>query len=281
MALDEPVGVFIPDGGIESFDGFGEAVVLEIVLDGFFASGEFAADPVLTEVIGGIRRLEAGLDLTLVDDIGREFLIQDLDSNRGIGMRFVDERLDEARDIPEFIAEIAAGDDGIFGEGLVHASGATAENAEAESVGTVFGDHIHRIDDVAFALGHFLAMSVEHKTVKVDFAEGNFAGDIEAHHDHAGDPSKENIGTGFHDVKRVIGVFLTFGPVGTDDGPVAGAEPGVESVFVAIISDAANFDFGEIDAGVEDPFGCFVSFSLAEHWNSNTPRNLAGDVPVF
>lgn len=75
LALNEPVGVFIPDSGIESFDGFGEAIVLKIVFDGFFAGGELAANPVFTKVIGRIRRLLAGLDLALVDDGGGELLV--------------------------------------------------------------------------------------------------------------------------------------------------------------------------------------------------------------
>lgn len=115
-------------------------------------------------------------------------------------MGFVDEGLNEAGDVPEFVAEIAARDNGIFGEGLVHTGGTAAENTEAEGIGAIFGDHIHRVDDVAFTLGHFLAVSVEHETMEIDFAEGNFAGDVEAHHDHAGDPSEEDVGTGFHDI---------------------------------------------------------------------------------
>lgn len=115
-------------------------------------------------------------------------------------MGLIDERLNEAGNIPELIAEIAAGNDGIFGEGLIHASGATTENAEAEGVGAVFSDHVHRVDNVTLALGHLLAVGVKHETVEIDFAEGNFASDVEAHHDHAGDPSKENVGAGFHDV---------------------------------------------------------------------------------
>lgn len=196
-------------------------------------------------------------------------------------MGLVDERLDKAGDIPEFITEIATGDNGIFGESLVHASRAATENTKAESVGAVFGDHIHGIDNVAFALGHLLAVGVENETMKINFAEGNFAGDIEAHHNHAGDPSEENVGAGFHDIKRVIRVFLAFGPVGTDDGPVGAREPGIKGVFVAVVSDATDFDFGEIYTGIKDPFGSVGGFGLAEHGNGDTPRNLTGNIPVF
>lgn len=126
-----------------------------------------------------------------------------------------------------------------------------------------------------------MAVGVKHETVEIDFAEGNFASDVEAHHDHAGDPSKENVGAGFHNVEGIIRIFLAFGPVGADDGPVGAGEPSVESVFVAVISDTADFDLGEIHAGVEDPFGGLISLSLVEHWDGNTPRDLARDVPVF
>lgn len=281
LTFQKPVGVFVPDGGIENLNSFGEAIMLEIVLDGFFASGEFATDPVFTKVVGRIRHLKTGLNLAFVDNVGREFLIQDFDSDRGVGVRFVNERLNEAGDIPEFVTEIATGNDGIFGEGLVHTGRAATKNTEAESVGTVFRNHVHGIDDVALALGHFLAVGVEDETVEIDFAEGDFTGDVETYHNHAGDPSKEDVGASFHDVKRVIRIFLAFGPIGTNNGPVGTREPGVKSVFVTVIGDATDFDFGEIDTSVEDPFRSFIGFGLVEHWDSDTPRDLTRNVPIF
>lgn len=82
LAFEEPVGVFIPNRGIESFDGFREAIMLEIVLNGFFAGGEFAADPIFAEVVGGIGGLLPSGDLTFVHDGGGHFLVQDFDGNR-------------------------------------------------------------------------------------------------------------------------------------------------------------------------------------------------------
>ena len=52
---------------------------------------------------------------------------------------FVHDALDKTGDVPEFVTEVAAGDDTVFGEGLIHAGGAAAEDAEAESIGAVFG----------------------------------------------------------------------------------------------------------------------------------------------
>lgn len=117
--------------------------------------------------------------------------------------------------------------------------------------------------------------------MKINFAERNFTCDINSHHDHAGDPGEEDVGAGFHDTERVIRILKAFFPVRADDGPVGAGEPSVEGVFVAVIVDAADFDFREVGAGVEDPFRGFVGFGLAEHRNGDAPRDLTGDVPVF
>ncbi len=58
-------------------------------------------------------------------------------------------------------------------------------------------------------------------------------------------------------------------------------EPGIESVFVAIVVNAADFDFFEIGTRVENPFWSFVGFGLMEHWDGDTPRDLTRNVPVF
>lgn len=117
--------------------------------------------------------------------------------------------------------------------------------------------------------------------MKIHFTERNFTCYINPHHNHAGDPSKENVGAGFHDVERVIRVFFAFEPVGADDGPVRAGEPSIKGVFIAVIMDAADFDFLEVGAGVKNPFWGLVGFGLVEHGDGNTPRDLAGDVPVF
>ena len=52
LAFNEPVGVFIPDGRIEGFNGFGRYLVRESILDFFFAGGKLAANPVFTHVVG-------------------------------------------------------------------------------------------------------------------------------------------------------------------------------------------------------------------------------------
>jgi len=91
LAFEEPVGVFVPDSGVKGFDGFGEAIMREIVLDGFLAGGKLTTNPVFTEVIGRIGGLCASLDLAFVDNGGGEFLVEDFDGDGGIGMGFINE----------------------------------------------------------------------------------------------------------------------------------------------------------------------------------------------
>ena len=68
-------------------------------------------------------------------------------------------------------------------------------------------------------------------------------------------------------------------------------EPSVEGVFVAEVFDAADFDFLEVCAGVEEPVGGGGVVELTssggfsslffEHGDRDSPGDLAGDVPVL
>ena len=64
---------------------------------------------------------------------------------------------------------------------------------------------------------------------------------------------------------------------------MAAREPGVESVFVANVFDAGFFDGLEISAAVKNPVRLVgrLESDFSEHWNGDTPRDLAGNVPVF
>ncbi len=81
---------------------------------------------------------------------------------------------------------------------------------EAHGVGSVALNDLDGINDVAFGLGHLLAVGVAHERVDVDFAEGYgifevaFAAvghghvrhEVAAEHDHAGDPEEEDVEAG-------------------------------------------------------------------------------------
>lgn len=119
--------------------------------------------------------------------------------------------------------------------------------------------------------------------MKIDLSERNFTAYVYPHHNHASNPSKEDVGASFHDVKRVIGVIFAFGPVGTDEGPVGTREPSVEGVFVANVGNAADLDLFQVSASVENPIRGIsgVVGLFLEHRNGDAPRDLARDVPIF
>jgi len=52
LAFEEPVSVFVPNGVVEEFDGFGEAVLPYQFVEFGFAVVKFAADPVFAHVDG-------------------------------------------------------------------------------------------------------------------------------------------------------------------------------------------------------------------------------------
>ena len=201
LALEEPVGVFVPDGVVEEFDGFGKAVLPYQFVELLFAVVEFAADPVFAHVEGGGSLLTTfrSTDLGSARRCGRpprprclcRYRRQRLLKVRHqTPISLIYQLLDEAGDVPEFVAEIAAGDDFAGVESLVDAGGSGGNDTKAEGVGAVLGDDFHGIDDVEFAFGHFLAFVVEDEAVEVDVFEGNLVGGVEAEHDHAGDPSE-------------------------------------------------------------------------------------------
>ena len=64
-----------------------------------------------------------------------------------------------------------------------------------------------------------------------------------------------------------------------DVWPLAGAEPGIEGIVVAAVSLAVNSDSRFVNAGVVDPI--FRIVDVDEGRDRDTPRDLAGNVPIF
>ena len=56
-----------------------------------------------------------------------------------------------------------------------------------------FGDEIHRIDDVAEALGHLAAFVVEHERRDEHITERNVAREFHSEHHHARDPQEDDL----------------------------------------------------------------------------------------
>lgn len=134
FAFEEPVGVFVPDEIVEKIACFGEAVVVEKLLQLFVGLIEVVANPIFTIVVDGELLVAFGV--------------------------FVDNLLDKAGDVPELIAEVATSDDFTGAEGLVDTGGAAGDEAEAKGVGAILADDFHWIDDVALGFGHLLAFFI-------------------------------------------------------------------------------------------------------------------------
>ena len=166
---------------------------------------------------------------------------------------------------------------------MVHACGTTSENSKTEGVGAILRDKVHWVNHVTLRFAHLLAMSIENETVEIDFFKWYFTGDIDAHHNHTGNPGEENIGASFHYIERIIRVEHTFGPVRTNNWPVGAREPGIKGIFVADIFDASTLNLFKIHTAVENPLWSSSRFcgDFSKHRDGDTPRDLTGNIPVF
>lgn len=162
MAFEEPVGIFVPDQVVKEVAGFGEAVIVKEFLDSFAGLVDLIANPIFAVVVDG----ELFVSFRII----------------------INELLNEAGDIPEFVAKVATSDNFAGTEGLVDAGRATSNEAEAEGVRAVFADDFDRINDVTFRLGHFLAFFIKDHAVHIDVSKWHIAGNVETEHNHAADP---------------------------------------------------------------------------------------------
>ena len=137
MTFEEPVGVFVPDEVVKKVASFGEAVILDKFLDFFVSLIDLVANPVFAVVLKLEGLLFGGIFGVIVDHL-----------------------LDEAGDVPEFVAEVARGDDFADTKGLVDASATGGDETKAERIGAIFGNDSHRINDIALGFGHLLSFFV-------------------------------------------------------------------------------------------------------------------------
>ena len=95
-------------------------------------------------------------------------------------------------------------------------------------------DDVERVDDVALGLGHLLAVVIANQSVHVDFAKRHLAGELQAHHDHAGDPEENDVESRDQHRGRIVGlrarVFSR--PALGGERPQRRGEPGIQHVIV-------------------------------------------------
>ena len=140
----------------------------------------------------------------------------------------------KAGGVPDLVGEVAGGLQLALGDAKVIARGGAGGQGEPESVGAVAVDEVQGVHGVAPGLAHFVAVGVANKAVEVHGAEGDIPGILDAHHDHAGHPEKQDIVARFHDGGgvEIVEVVGGVGPAKGGMGPQAGAEPGIQHVLV-------------------------------------------------
>ena len=94
---------------------------------------------------------------------------------------------------------------GLLGDALrllrVHQAGSALfdQSVEADAV-----DQIDRIEHVALGFRHLLAFAIADQAMHIDVLEGDLAGDLLGHHDHAGDPEEDDVETGDQHRRRQV-----------------------------------------------------------------------------
>ena len=179
----------------------------------------------------------------------------------------------ESDGVPEFVAPVAVAHDAEDVEVDVAALRGVSDEGEAHGVGSALGDpvgvilrlallrlldllllqvaageglveiaqgdaldDVEGIDDVTEGLGHLTTVRVADHGVEVHLLEGNLAGELHAHHDHARHPEEHDVVAGFQQRRRVklgeVGGLVRPPKDGEREEP--GREPGIEDVLILL-----------------------------------------------
>ncbi len=253
-----PVAILIPDELVDGLGGEVQAVVGKALRHLLFGALQLRGDP----AVGGAEvhiAVGAAVAATLIHATVEGFESIDLHQHK-------------ARGVPQLVAEIAvalaalgvevdiAAQRGHRGKSEAQGVSAVGGNAAREfflgglaHCGCGFGfaqasgalveqggefdavDQIDRVEHIALALAHFLAVRVEHQTVDVNVLERHLAGEVRGHHDHPGDPEENDVEA--RDQHRggqeQVHLLRRFGPAQGGEGHQCGGIPGVEHVRVA------------------------------------------------
>ena len=213
-----------------------------------------------------------------------------------------------ARQFLRFVAERA---DDLDREFQVLSAGAHVQQRVAHRVGAVTLDDVERVDAVALALGHDLAVAVEHGAMDHHVAERLLAQQLFAHHDHARHPEIDDSARGHERVGRikVIQLRRLLRPAQRAERPQRAGEPRVQHVgfldqalaHVAVafagvfdrhdrlgvladhVANTLAGDFGVVrfvGPGFDGRDVRLVFIEIVPHGQAVAPPHLAGDRPV-
>mmetsp|Transcript_498 Transcript_498/g.824 ORF Transcript_498/g.824 Transcript_498/m.824 type:complete len:496 (+) Transcript_498:478-1965(+) len=142
---------------------------------------------------------------------------------------------DEAPRVPQLVGEVPVGLHLLHAERHVLAGGDARDQRVPQGVRAVLLQRVDGVDHVALGLGHFLPRGVAHQAVHVDHLKGGLAGELDAHHHHAGHPEEQDVVPRLQalgGVEPLEVLALRVGPAHGGEGPQAGGEPGVQHVVV-------------------------------------------------
>ncbi len=102
----------------------------------------------------------------------------------------------------------------LFGQvRLHHAAGALFhQRLQLDAV-----DQVDGVEHVALGLGHLVAVGVAYQAVDIDFLERYVVHELQAHHDHAGDPEEDDVEAGDQHAGGVEG-FQALGSAAASPG---------------------------------------------------------------
>ncbi|KAG1458113.1 hypothetical protein G6F57_014757 [Rhizopus arrhizus] len=230
----------------------------------------------------------------------------------------------EAAGVPQLVAEVLVALGAVHVELDVAAVGGQRGDGEAQRVGTVGGDavreflagglldllhhlrlhqvagtlgdqvvdgdavdDVQRIEHVALALGHLLALAVADQAGEVDVLERDLPDQVVGGHDHARHPEEDDVETGDQHRRRQVAVEATLGhgllvrPAQGGERPQLRGEPGLQHVaflvqhhIAAEVVLRAHFFFAAADVAA-------AGGGIEPGRNAVAPPQLAADAPVL
>ena len=186
----------------------------------------------------------------------------------------------KASGVPELVGKVAVGFHLLDRKvGVIPRSGAH-QKGEAQRIRAELVHHDERIHHVALGLGHLVTVFIADQTVQIDLGKGDLAGEVNAVHDHAGDPEEQDVITGLQHGGRVK-VFIIrglFRPAKGRERPETGGEPGVQHIRILFdVVAVALRTFMDVRAGDDH----LTAILTVPHRDAVSPPELTADAPVL
>ncbi|MBT9159616.1 MAG: hypothetical protein DDT26_00876 [Dehalococcoidia bacterium] len=183
------------------------------------------------------------------------------------------------RGIPEFIGEVAASLKLLLAQPHIVARGAAGGQGKAQGIGAVFIHCYLGVEHILARFAHLIAFLVSNESMKVNLAERNLAGVLQAHHDHPSHPEEEDIVAGLQhrggiEIAQISGIIR---PAEGGMRPEGRAEPGVQ--YIGILQDVRRAAMGT-SVGVVHSHRKLPAILAVPDGEAMSPPELPTDAPV-